>query len=82
MKRIQLVERNEKGQIHKNESYFYPQMKHLVMDDDPEYWQDWWWGRIRRNALQKIFDRFAELTDKDRPGKHTIKKQVQISERK
>jgi hypothetical protein len=76
MKRIQLVERNEKGQIHKNESYFYDQIEELVLTSDDEYWYNYWWGRIRRNALKKVLKRFEELTDQDKPGPYKLQSRL------
>lgn len=69
IKKIQLTERNQKGQISKNESYFYDEMVRLIVRKDPTYWYHMLWGRIRRNALKKIFERFVDLTNKDTIGK-------------
>ena len=73
IQRIQLSERNVKtGQIVKNESFLYGELKELIKKRNPGYFSHWFYGKTRTAALEKVFASFSKLTDLDKPGRSRI----------
>ncbi len=74
MKKVQLVERSSAGRIFKNESYSYGQLRKAVMAENGNYFHDFFLGGFRRKVLERILETFERLTNKDKPGQHTLPK--------
>lgn len=72
MKSIQLVEVDASGKITKNERYFYTKLKKHIINFRPEYWNNFIFGKLRRNALKVVFEEFEKLTDMDKKGRNKL----------
>lgn len=73
-KSVQLMERNlETGEFQKNENYELPELKLLIIDQNPGYFTRKFRGKRRREALEVVFETIANLIDQDEIGQHRLK---------
>jgi len=72
---VTLKERDPRsGKFVKNELYTYKQIREQIMTRRKAFFTHWLYGRQRRNAIKEVLDVFEELTNLDRPGRHTVPK--------
>jgi hypothetical protein len=69
---IQLIEKNEQGQIVKNEQYAHEDLKKIVVSQNDAFFNKPYRRKQRHNALEVIFETMQFLTDIDKPGKHRV----------
>ncbi len=69
---IQLIEKNEQGQIIKNEQFPHEELKQLIEDNNKSFFNRPYRRKQRHNALEVVFETLQYFTDKDKPGKHRL----------